>query len=223
MKLMSIRNSLFSLAICAFAGSSVAHSQVAVTPATANASQTVEIKEMQKLEDQWADAVVKRDQYGLELLLSPLYVGISASGEVSTRNQQIALLFQKTSDPLTMEQRVISARLLGDVAVVNGTYITRHKNGSEMIEERGIFTHVYQKVRSNWLCINSQRTLVAEDNGAKQKTAKKSNADLPFHVPFLFKGADSTKSQQQPADQSQDQSQASTQASQQQPQQSSPQ
>jgi hypothetical protein len=154
---------------------------------------------MQKLEDQWSDAVVKRDQYGLELLLSPLYVGISAGGEVTTRNQQITLLFNKTSDPLTMEQRVISARMLGDVAVVNGTYITRRKNGSETLEERGIFTHVYQKVRSNWLCINSQRTIVAEDSGAKQKTAKKSNADLPFHVPFLFKGADSAKQQPGPA------------------------
>ncbi|QNI31825.1 nuclear transport factor 2 family protein [Alloacidobacterium dinghuense] len=152
---------------------------------------------MQKLEDQWSDAVVKRDQYGLELLLSPLYVGISASGEVSTRNQQIALLYTKTTDPLTMEQRVISARMLGDIAVVNGTYITRRKNGPETLEERGIFTHVFQRVRSNWLCINSQRTVVAEDSSAKQKAAKKSNADLPFHVPFLFKGADSAK--QQPA------------------------
>ncbi|HTZ89577.1 MAG TPA: nuclear transport factor 2 family protein [Alloacidobacterium sp.] len=152
---------------------------------------------MQKLEDQWSDAIVKRDQYGLELLLSPLYVGISANGEVSTRNQQIALLFQKTNDPLTMEQRVISARMLGDIAVVNGTYITRHKSGSETVEERGIFTHVYQRVRSNWLCINSQRTIVAEDSGARQKTAKKSNAELPFHVPFLFKGAESNKQQQQ--------------------------
>jgi hypothetical protein len=70
-------------------------------------------------------------------------------------------------------------------------------------------------VRSNWLCINSQRTIVAEDSSAKQKAAKKSNADLPFHVPFLYKGAESTKSQQQ---QPQDQSQASTQATQQQPQ-----
>jgi hypothetical protein len=197
MKYMFIRISLSFFALCTFAGSSFAQSSVAVTPATANASQSVEIKEMQKLEDQWSDAVVKRDQYGLELLLSPLYVGISAGGEVTTRNQQIALLFNKTTDPLTMEQRVISARMLGDVAVVNGTYITRRKDGSNSIEERGIFTHVYQKVRSNWLCINSQRTIVAEDSGAKQKTAKKSNADLPFHVPFLFKGADSTKPQQQ--------------------------
>ena len=199
MKHMFTRISLFILASCVFAGSSFAQSPVAVTPATANSSQSVEIKEMQKLEDQWSDAIVKRDQYGLELLLSPLYVGISANGEVSTRNQQITLLFNKTTDPLTMEQRVISARMLGDVAVVNGTYITRRKNGSDTLEERGIFTHVYQRVRSNWLCINSQRTLVAEESGAKQKVSKKSNADLPFHVPFLFKGADSAKQQPQPA------------------------
>jgi hypothetical protein len=213
MKHKFTRISFSFLALCTFAGSSFAQSSIAVTPATANASQAVEIKEMQKLEDQWSDAIVKRDQYGLELLLSPLYVGISASGEVTTRNQQIALLFNKTTDPLTMEQRVISARMLGDIAVVNGTYITRRKNGADSLEERGIFTHVYQKVRSNWLCINSQRTIVAEDSSAKQKAAKKSNADLPFHVPFLYKGAESTKSQQP-----QDQSQASTQATQQQPQ-----
>jgi hypothetical protein len=31
----------------------------------------------------------------------------------------------------------------------------------------------------------------------KQKVSKKSNADLPFHVPFLYKGAESNKPQQQ--------------------------
>jgi ketosteroid isomerase-like protein len=212
MKQMFARISLSFCVLCIFGGSSFAQSSVAVTPATANAAQSAEIKQMQKLEDQWSDAVVKRDQYGLELLLSPLYVGIAANGEVTTRNQQIALLFSKAPDPLTMEQRVISARMLGDVAVVNGTYITRRKDGSNTLEERGIFTHVFQKVRSNWLCINSQRTIVAEDSGAKQqKTAKKSNAELPFHVPFLFKGAESTRPQ------TQDPAQASSERQQQQP------
>lgn len=198
MKHTLTRNLLPLLALCAFAGQLFAQSPVAVTSTTATASQSADLKEMQKLEDQWSEAVVKRDQYGLELLLSPLYVGISANGEVSTRNQQIAQLFQKTNDPLTMEQRVISARLLSDVAVVNGTYIVRHKDGSNTIEERGIFTHVFQRVRSNWLCINSQRTLVAEESGAKQKAAKKSNAELPFHVPFLSRGSESAKQQQPP-------------------------
>jgi hypothetical protein len=198
MKPIFTRSSLFALILC----TSVplfSQSAATVTTATATPGQTVEIKEMQHLEDQWSDAVVKRDQYGMELLLSPLYVGISANGEVTTRNQQIALLFQKTNDPLTMEQRVISARMLGDVSVVNGTYILRHKNssGNDTVEERGIFTHVYQRVRSNWLCINAQRTIVVEESSAKQKISKKSNADLPFHMPFLFKGADSTAQAQQ--------------------------
>jgi ketosteroid isomerase-like protein len=212
MKHLLTRSSLFVFTLCAIAAPSFGQSPVAVTSATANPSQAAEIKEMQKLEDQWSDAIVKRDQYGMELLLSPLYVGISAGGEVTTRNQQIALLFQKTIDPLTMEQRVISVRMLGDVAVVNGTYITRRRNGSESVEERGIFTHVFQRVRSNWLCINSQRTIVVEDASAKQKVSKKSNAEMPFHLPFLYKGADSTKQQQQPPP-------AGSQASQQQPQQ----
>jgi len=195
MKPIHTRSALFLLALCLPVSPLFAQSAT-VTPATATPGQTTEIKGMQKLEDQWSDAIVKRDQYGLELLLSPLFVGISANGEVTTRNQQIALLYQKTTDPLTMEQRVISVRMLGDVAVVNGTYITRHKTGNDTIEERGIFTHVFQRVRSNWLCINAQRTLVAEDSSAKPKVTKKSNAELPFHVPLLFKGPDSTAKQQ---------------------------
>lgn len=199
MKHIFTRIPLSCLALCTFVAPLFAQSSATVTPATANASQSVEIKEMQKLEDQWSDSIVKRDQYGMELLLSPLYVGISASGEVTTRNQQIAQLFQKTTDPLTMEQRVISARMLGDVAVVNGTYVTRRKTGSDTLEERGIFTHVFQRVRSNWLCINSQRTIVAEESPTKQKVAKKSNAELPFHVPFISKSDNASKQSSAPA------------------------
>ena len=49
-----------------------------------------EILEFQKIEDSWSDAVNRRDQYSLELVLSPLYVDVSASGDVTTRNQQVA-------------------------------------------------------------------------------------------------------------------------------------
>ena len=61
-------------------------------------------------------------------------------------------------------------------------------------EERGIFTHVYQHARGNWACVHSQRTPVVEKADEKTvKQAKKSNADLPFHVPLLFKGKDSSQ------------------------------
>ncbi len=56
-------------------------------------------REMQQVEDRWSTAVTKRDQYALELVLAPQYIGISASGDVVTRNQQIAHLFVKNSGP----------------------------------------------------------------------------------------------------------------------------
>src|SRR5580658_7238461 len=77
-----------------------------------------EFREMQQVEDRWATAITKRDQYALELVLAPQYIGISASGDVVTRNQQIAHLFVKNSGPDSLEQKVISVRLVGEVAIV---------------------------------------------------------------------------------------------------------
>ena len=43
------------------------------------------VAEFQKVENRWDDAVNLHDQYALELVLSPLYVDISASGDITTK------------------------------------------------------------------------------------------------------------------------------------------
>lgn len=164
-------------------------------PADSNHAAT-QITEFQKLEDQWSDAVAKRDQYGLELLMSPILVNISSTGEVTTRNQQIAQLFEKSGpQPVSMEQRVVNVRTFEDMALVDGTYIIKWKIDGQIREERGIFTHVYQHVRNNWICVHAQRTAVVE-KGGEQKTksaSKKTNAELPFHIPLIYAGKQSTQ------------------------------
>lgn len=176
---------LISLAACTvlLAGTAIAQQQA--TP-----PESPEIAQFQKLEDQWSDALMKRDQYTLENLMSPQYVDISSVGDITTRNQQVALLYEKSGpQPVSMEQRVVNVRSIEDVAVVDGTYIQKWKVNGLIHEERGIFTHVYQHARGNWICVNSQRTAVVEQGDAKvSKAGKKSNAELPFHVPLLFKG-----------------------------------
>ena len=156
---------------------------------------------MQAVEDRWSDAVNKRDQYGLELVLSPQFVGISAAGNVTTRDQQIAHLFVKGDEPLSIEQKVISVRLVGNVAIVNGTYVKHWKLDKGPLDEKGIYSQVLERGPSGWLCLNSQQTVVAEKGKAiavKEKAAPKpSNASLPFHIPLIYKGPSS--SQQQPA------------------------
>jgi ketosteroid isomerase-like protein len=165
-------------------------------PAKTNAEPPA-FREMQQVEDRWAAAVTKRDQYGLELVLAPEFIGISASGDVATRNQQIAHLFVKNSGPDSLEQKVVSVRFVGDVAIVNGTYVMSWKGEKGPVLEKGIFSHVFEHVRSTWLCLNSQRTVVAEEAkgaAAREKPkAKRSDAELPVHIPLVYKGPDSTK------------------------------
>lgn len=152
-----------------------------------------EVKEFQGYEDQLSTAIMKADQYQLEFLLSPLYVDISSTGEVLTRNQKIADLFEKGNiQPVSLEQRVVSVRTFGDTAVVSGTYIARSKDNGTLHEERGIFTHVYERARNHWACVNAQRTAVLDLTPGKTK-AQKSDAPLPFHIPLFHKGADSTQ------------------------------
>src|ERR1700678_1792706 len=159
--------------------------------ATKTSAAPPEFKEMQQLEDRWNDAVTKRDQYALELVLAPQFIGISATGDVTTRNQQIARLFVKGEEPDSLSQKVVSVRFVGDVAIVNGTYVMSWKTDKGPVLEKGIFSHVFEHVRSNWLCLNSQRTVVAEDSKRpvqEKPKSKRSDAQLPLHVPLVYKG-----------------------------------
>lgn len=144
------------------------------------------IQEFQKIEDAWDDAINQRDQYALELVLSPLFMDVSAAGDFTTRNQQLALLITGEDKTLHLEQRVITVRMLGDIAVANGTYELHRKAGSAPVEEKGVFTHVFERARGGWLCINSQRTKLPADTGAKAK--KQTGAEAPFHIPIPLFG-----------------------------------
>ncbi len=183
-------------AVSAFLSGS-AFGQAAKPAAPATTTESPEIRELQKVEDSWTNALNQRDQYGLELVISPLYVGVSATGDVSTRNQLIVGLINQADKTETTEARVVTVRMLGDVAVASGTYTFTHKVGGSPVEEKGIFTHVFQKVRGNWVCLNAQRTPVrAEAPGtvkAKAKTKSDSKAELPFHIPLFSKGDKSDK------------------------------
>jgi ketosteroid isomerase-like protein len=157
-------------------------SQPAVTT-----TQSPEVTQFQKIEESWADAVNRHDQYALELVLSPLFVDVAASGDITTRNQQLVQVMTGEDKTLYLTQKVITVRMLGDIAVANGTYTLHHKVNSAQVDEKGVFTHVFERLRGGWVCVNSQRTAVREDSNAKPK--KPSNTESPFHIP-LFSRSD---------------------------------
>jgi ketosteroid isomerase-like protein len=148
-------------------------------------TQPSQIAQFQKIEDSWADSVNHHDQYGLELALSPLFVDVSATGDVTTRNQQVANTIAGEDKTLYLTQKIVTVRMLGDIAIANGTYTLHHKANSGPVDEKGVFTHVFERVRGGWVCINSQRTLLREDPSARQK--KQSTTSEPFHIPLFSK------------------------------------
>jgi hypothetical protein len=163
-------------------------SGLAQAPATS--AESPEIRDLQKVEDSWSNALNQRDQYGLELVLSPLFVNVSATGEVTTRNQQVAGLISQPDKTAATEMRVVTVRMLGDVAVANGTYSFTHKGAGGQVEEKGVFTHVFQRQHGNWVCLNAQRTLLREEapgKAGKTKAKSESKAELPFHIPLFSK------------------------------------
>jgi len=167
----------------------------AVTPTTvssdATSTEQTEVSNFQRIEDNWSESINARDQYGLELVLSPRFVDISAAGDITTRNQQLADIIGNEDKTLHLDQRVVTVRMLGDTAVANGTYVLHHKIASGTVDEKGVFTHVFERVRGGWICVNSQRTSVRADASGKQK--KQSSAELPFHIPLFSKSDKSTR------------------------------
>ena len=178
------------LLACGIAAAQTPSSDVTAPAATAEPGVTTtvspEVTQFQKIEDNWSDAVNRRDQYALELVLSPLFVDVSAQGDVSTRNQQVVQVINGQDKTIALSQKVITVRMLGDVAVANGTYTLHHRVNAAEVDEKGIFTHVFERVRGGWLCINSQRTVLRQDSNSRQK--KPSTAEEPFHIPFFSKG-----------------------------------
>jgi ketosteroid isomerase-like protein len=172
-------------ACCVVTAQDAPPSPAAGIPIVTTAS--TEVQQFQKIENNWSEAVNERNQYGLELVVSPLFLDVSANGDITTLNQQIAQLISSDDKTLSLTQKVITVRMLGDIAVDNGTYTFHHRVNAAEVNEKGVFTHVYERVHGNWLCVNSQRTSVKESSGSNggTKVKKSSNAELPFHIPLF--------------------------------------
>jgi ketosteroid isomerase-like protein len=178
--------SVILLSFCSVVAQNPAPALSAPQQPTAASAESPAILEFQKIEDAWSNAINARDQYALELVLSPQFIDISAQGDITTRNQQLAQLITGEDKTLHLEQKVITVRMMGDIAVANGTYVMHHKIGSLQVDEKGVFTHVFERARGGWMCSTSQRTRLVEDTNPKRK--KQSNEETPFHIPFIGRG-----------------------------------
>lgn len=146
-------------------------------------TQSPEITQFQKLENVWSTAVNRHDQFGLEDVLSPLFVNVSSAGNITTLNQEVAQVISNDDKTYYLTQKVIAVRMLGDTAVVSGTYTLHHRVSSREVDDKGVFTHVYALTHGQWRCVDAQRTPVQPATAAIKK--HEAAAGGAFHLPFF--------------------------------------
>ncbi|MHB8302020.1 MAG: nuclear transport factor 2 family protein [Acidobacteriaceae bacterium] len=168
--------------------------------ATQSDAATQEQVDIQKVVDRWDDAANQHDQYALELVLAPQFIAISDTGQVKNRDQQVTEMVIKGAPRFTLSQKVVSVRVLGDVAVVNGTYDRVYQASrlghTPMRDMKGVFSQVYIRARSSWQCVNSQRTLIVAPTLKNKKTKKDASQEktLTHGLGFNFPGLHRTTS-----------------------------
>ncbi|HEY4355692.1 MAG TPA: nuclear transport factor 2 family protein [Acidobacteriaceae bacterium] len=121
------------------------------------------------LEEQWRQAQLSDDLSVMEKLLSENYVGITISGQVVTKAQQLDRIRRRTIVVTRFETSDTKIKLIADgkVAIVNalakveGTAETHSLNGSFR------YTRVYQRVPTGaWKITSFEATRIPNDAGA---------------------------------------------------------
>ncbi|HEX2781906.1 MAG TPA: nuclear transport factor 2 family protein [Gemmatimonadaceae bacterium] len=115
-----------------------------------------------RLEDQWAQGVVRRDAVTIRRLVAPKWVYSDESGMMN-REQGIAAF---TSGPDTVTQagnEQMHAIVYGNTAVVTGILTMRGHNASGPFVRRYRYTDTWMKLGGRWQCIASQDFLMPEE------------------------------------------------------------
>ena len=113
-------NRVFAAVSAALFACSMAVAQNAAPPAasvvsTATTTNPAEIHQFQTIEDKWSTAENQHDQYGLDLVLSPLLVNVGEKGNITTHDQQIVQAITNEDKMFYLAQKVVAVRMLGDV------------------------------------------------------------------------------------------------------------
>ncbi len=113
-----------------------------------------------QLEEELAQALLKKDPEPLHRILDDEYVYTNAIGKISTKRQAIEK-FRSTVDELTFfsvsngEMRV---RLFGDAAVVTGTQVQHATKKDELLFVKLRFTSMYAKREGNWKLVAGHKS-----------------------------------------------------------------
>lgn len=136
-------------------------------------------REVEMLEEQWRQAQVSGDVATMDKLLSEDYVGISMTGQVNTKTQQLDRLRTRTLQLTKINLSDMKVKLLGlnaNVAIV--TSLAEVEGTADGANVQGLYryTRVYQRMPNGaWKITNFEATRVPKNRREQSSSTGSGN------------------------------------------------
>jgi len=126
--------------------------------------------QVEKLEQSWRTAQLNNDVDAMDRLLSDDYVGITMSGQVVTKMQQLDRIRNRTAKLTRIDLDDVKVKLTPPTAIVTGRAQVEGTNDGEPIRGNYRYTRVYMRSPGgSWKITNVEVTRVG-DPGANRRT-----------------------------------------------------
>lgn len=134
-------------------------------------------KQVEALEEQWRTARLTGDVAAMERLLSDDYIGISMTGQVSTKAQQLERVRDRRTVLTELDLVDMHVKLIGAIAIVTSRAEVQGTNDGRVVTGTYRYTRVYQRVSNgSWKITSFEATRIPksrESRDAKQTSDAK--------------------------------------------------
>ena len=119
-------------------------------------------QELIKLENEWADAWVKRDVAFFNQIIADNYTWTSPWGEVWTKAQDLALLKSGQDVITSWVLADMKVRVYGDAAVVTGRATIKETYKGKDVSRQERWTDTWVKRAGRWQCVAGHSSEIAQ-------------------------------------------------------------
>src|SRR5262252_5184412 len=119
-------------------------------------------KELLKIEEEFAEAIVKNDVEGIGRLVADDWIIIDPNGEIVDRTRFFEVIKSGALMHDTMQSEDFRVRVYGDSAVVTAITSTKGKFMGQEFSTRERATDVFVKREGRWQCVLTHLTRLPE-------------------------------------------------------------
>lgn len=141
-------------------------------------------RQVEALEEQWRQAQLVGDVGAMDKLLSDDYIGISITGQVNTKMQQLdrMRMHKVALTRLVLGDRQV--KLIGSIAIVTSRAEVEGTNDGAPIQGTFRYTRVYQRLPSGaWKITSFEATRVPGPGSRERDSTPKATASAPATPP----------------------------------------